>query len=180
MQFIQWLFDLFKEPESQEDTHMELSRNFTLAEMLKSSTAIRLNIDNEPGEGEIDAMIALAENVMQPVRDEFGSMRVNSGFRCLQLNRILNSRDTSQHVNGEAVDFEKIGVSNYELACWIRDNLDFDQLILEFWYEEDDNERNPLGDLNMGWVHVSYKDDGTNRNKVLTINKNGTFYGLGY
>ena len=159
---------------------MKLSQNFSLSEMLKSGTAIRLGIDNYPSNDEIDKLEALAVNVLQPIRDEFGSMRINSGYRCLELNRALGSKDTSQHRKGEAADLEKNGVSNFELAQWIEDNLDFDQLILEFWYDEYDNKNNPDGDINAGWVHVSYKDDGTNRNQVLTINKEGTFRGLGY
>ena len=159
---------------------MKLSQNFSLSEMLKSGTAIRLGIDNYPSNDEIDKLEALAVNVLQPIRDEFGSMRINSGYRCLELNRALGSKDSSQHRKGEAADLEKNGVSNFELAQWIEDNLDFDQLILEFWYDEYDNKNNPDGDINAGWVHVSYKDDGTNRNQVLTINKEGTFRGLGY
>jgi len=159
---------------------MKLSQNFTLSEMTKSGTATRLGIDNTPDDKVIDKLEALAHHVLQPVRDAFGSMRINSGYRCLELNRTLHSKDTSQHLKGEAADIEKTGVSNYDLAVWIMDNLDFDQLILEFWYAEDDEEHNPSGDINAGWVHVSYKDDGTNRNEVLTINKLGTSYGLGY
>jgi hypothetical protein len=160
---------------------MRLSANFTLGEMLKSQTAARHGIDNTPYEDEVDNMIALAENVLQPVRDHFGrSVNVNSGFRCLELNRKLGSSDRSQHTKGEAADIEIYGVSNYELAEWIKDNLVFDQLILEFWYDPDDEEKNPDGDPNMGWVHVSYTQHDENRQQVLTINKHGTFSGLGY
>ena len=177
------LAELFAEPEqiqTQRDKNMKLSNNFSLAEMLKSETALRLDIDNVPNDEEIDNMIALCENVLQPVRDELGRVNVNSGFRCLELNRALKSKDTSQHTKGEAADIEIYGLSNYDLAEWIQDNLEFDQLILEFWYDEDDEEKNPTGDPNMGWVHVSYKANGDNRNQVLTINKYGVFPGLGY
>jgi hypothetical protein len=162
---------------------MKLSQNFSLSEMLKSGTAIRLGIDNYPSQDEIENLAALAQDVLQPIRDHFGSIRVNSGYRCLELNRALGSKDTSQHRLGQAADIEKNGVSNLELAKWIRDNLEFDQLILEFWYDEYDNKNNPDADINAGWVHVSYKDPALgeeNRNQVLTINKEGTFRGLGY
>lgn len=162
------------------DTTMKLSKNFTLGEMIKSQTAERHGIDNTPYQNEVDNMIALCENVLQPIRDELGRVNVNSGFRCLELNRKLGSKDTSQHVKGEAADIEIWGISNYELAEWIQDNLKFDQLILEFWYDEEDEDNNPNGDPNMGWVHVSYSADGDNRNQVLTINKEGVFAGLGY
>lgn len=183
--FIKQLLGLFRKEEKTQNRIMEgsmkLSTNFTLGEFTKSQTASRHGIDNTPYEEEVDAMIALCENVLQPIRDHFGkSVNINSGFRCLELNRRLGSSDRSQHVKGEAADIEIYGLSNYDLAEWIQDNLEFDQLILEFWYSEEDEEKNPTGDPNMGWVHVSYSRFGDNRNQVLTINKHGTFPGLGY
>lgn len=159
---------------------MRLSRNFTLAEMIKSQTAERKGIDNTPGEQDIQNMLVLAQEVLQPVRDNFGQVTINSGFRCTELNRALGSKDSSQHRVGQAADIEVAGVSNMELAEWIRDNLQFDQLILEFWYPDKGDNSVPGAGPNSGWVHLSYKDDGTNRNQVLTINKYGVFYGLGY
>lgn len=150
---------------------MKLSNNFTLQEMLKSQTASRHGIVNTPNNIHIENMRALAENVLQPVRDHFGMTNINSGFRCLELNRRLGSKDTSQHTSGEAADIECFGTSNMALAQWIRDNLEFDQLILEFWYPDEGDDS--------GWIHVSYKADGENRNQVLTINRNGVFQGLG-
>lgn len=159
---------------------MRLSKNFTLAEMLKSQTAERKGIDNTPGEQDIQHLLALAQEVLQPVRDHFGQVTVNSGFRCTELNRALGSKDSSQHRVGQAADIEVAGISNMELAEWIRDNLEFDQLILEFWYPSTGPNSVPNAGLNSGWVHVSYKDDGENRKQVLTINRNGVFQGLGY
>jgi len=162
---------------------MKLSQNFSLGEMTKSQTAERHGIDNQPGEDELQAMMALAQDVLQPIRNHFGAISVNSGYRCLELNRLLKSKDTSQHRLGQAADIEKAGVSNYEFALWISENIVFDQCILEFWYSEDDEEKNPDGDPNMGWIHVSYKDPQaghTNRMEILTINKYGIFPGLGY
>lgn len=149
---------------------MKLSNNFSLAEMIKSQTALRKGINNTPEQDEIDKLRALCENVLQPVRDHFGKpVTVNSGFRCLQLNRAIGSKDTSQHRKGEAADIEIAGVPNKELAEWIRDNLEFDQLILEFYSDDD-----PAA----GWVHVSYIEQGR-RKQCLTIGKSGTSVGLG-
>ena len=93
---------------------MKLSANFSLSVMLKSSTAVRLGIDNYPSDHEVENLVALAQDVLQPIRDHFGSMKINSGYRCLELNRALRSKDTSQHRMGEAADIEKIVVSNFE------------------------------------------------------------------
>lgn len=147
---------------------MKLSKNFSLNELTKSYTAIRLGIDNTPNSTELANLRRVAENILQPVRDHYGkSFTPSSGYRGLDLNRAVNSSDTSQHVLGCAVDFEVPGVSNYELAKWINDHLIFDQLILEFYYS---------GKPYSGWVHCSYST--TNRNEVLTINKYGAQYGL--
>lgn len=149
---------------------MKLSRNFTLQEMFKSGVASRLGIDNTTDDPVIiENLKSLVKNVWQPVRDQFGPVVVNSAYRCLDLNRAIGSKDSSQHVKGEAIDGEAIRHSNYDVAVWIRDNLDFDQLILEF-YES--------GEPRSGWVHCSYKSDGTNRNEVLTINSTGVYLGL--
>lgn len=146
-----------------------LSKNFTLEELTKSQTALIWGIDNTPSEEEIERLQLLVDNVLQPVRDHFGRpVTINSGFRCLELNRALKSKDTSQHRRGEAGDIEVPGISNIELARWIADNLEFDQLILEFYSEDDPS---------AGWVHVSYVK--SNRKSLLTITKNGTRTGLG-
>lgn len=158
---------------------MKLSKNFSLTEMTRSQTASRHGINNTPEPKQIENLRALAENVLQPVRDHFGVTNINSGFRCLELNRKLGSKDTSQHTLGEAADIECFGTSNFELAKWIQDNLEFDQLILEFWYPDQGENSVPNSGPNSGWVHVSYKSNGSNRNQVLTINRNGVFLGLG-
>tara|TARA_B110000196_G_C20631081_1_gene424061 strand:- start:184 stop:537 length:354 start_codon:yes stop_codon:yes gene_type:complete len=105
--------------------------------------------------------------ILQPVRDHYGKVvRVNSGYRSPTLNTAVGGSKTSQHCNGEAVDFEIDGLPNVELATWVRDHLDFDQLILEFF--------NPAEGPNSGWVHCSYRKDGTNRKKIMTaLIKNG-------
>jgi hypothetical protein len=130
--------------------------------MTKSQTATRLGLDNTPTEAHIEALRALCENVLEPTRSEFNApVIVSSGYRSEFLCEEIGSKPTSQHCKGEAVDFEVIGNDNYTVAKWIQDNLQFDQLILEF-YES--------GKPNSGWIHVSYKNDGQNRKQALTFN----------
>lgn len=127
---------------------MQLSKNFFLNQLLKSKTALRHDIDNTPDQAQIANLKLVAENILQPVRDHFGiGFSPNSGFRCLAFNRALKSKDTSQHVSGQAVDIEVPGISNFDLATWIRDSLVYDQLILEF---------HTIGEPSSGWVHCSY------------------------
>ena len=140
---------------------MRLSKNFTLAEFTKSQTATRRGIDNTPEGEHLDAAKELFEAVVQPVRDNFGVTTINSGYRGPTLNEAVGGSSNSQHCKGEAVDIECPGVPNYELASWIEENLDFDQLILEFYTP---------GIPDSGWVHVSYKTEG-NRKSVLTAAK---------
>jgi zinc D-Ala-D-Ala carboxypeptidase len=141
---------------------MNLSKNFTLAEMTKSETALRHGMDNTPGEQEISALKLLAERVLQPVRDHFGKgVKVNSGFRHPEVNAKVGGSKTSDHCRGQAADIEIPGVANAELAEWIKDNLEFRQLILEFYTP---------GIPDSGWVHVSYVPE-DNKKQVLTATK---------
>jgi zinc D-Ala-D-Ala carboxypeptidase len=141
---------------------MNLTKNFTLEEMTKSETALRYDIDNTPNEQEISAMKLLAEKVLQPVRDHFGKgVKVNSGFRNQDVNQKVGGSRNSDHIRGQAADIEIPGVPNAELAEWIKDNLEFNQLILEFYTP---------GVPDSGWVHVSYIPE-ANRNQVLTATK---------
>ena len=113
---------------------MQLSDHFSLSELTKSDTAIRHGIDNEPGDMEVENLIMVCDKILEPVRDYFQiPFTPNSGFRSLELNRKIGSSDRSQHVKGEAVDFEVPGVPNKEVALWVKDNCEFDQLILEFY-----------------------------------------------
>jgi zinc D-Ala-D-Ala carboxypeptidase len=145
---------------------MYLSPNFSLEEMCKSSTALRKNIDNSPDDLQVQCMTALCENILQPIRDEFGPFIVSSGFRSVALCQAIGSKATSQHAKGQAADFEVPGVDNYDLALWIADNLPYDQLILEFY-----------SGGNTGWLHCSYVPNG--RKQKLTIdNFHGTRIGL--
>ena len=138
---------------------MYLTRNFSYLEMIKSSTAQRLNVSNEPTTEHIINLVNLCNHILQPVREEFGPIRINSGYRSLALNAKVGGSKTSQHCNGEAADFESSRISNPKLAAWIAENLDFDQLILEFYDGKDPHS---------GWIHCSYKKDGSNRAKTLT------------
>jgi hypothetical protein len=130
---------------------MNLSANFSLKELTKSDAATRLGIDNQPDDETIDNLKMLCEKVLQPVRDHFGkSVTVNSGFRSSETNQAIGGSKSSDHVKGQAADIEIPGVANAELAQWIMDNLDYTQLILEFYTQ---------GIPDSGWVHVSYNPD---------------------
>ena len=141
---------------------MKLSKNFSLKELTKSSTAVRHGIDNNPNKEQMINLVVLTNCVLQPIRNAHGRVDVNSGLSVLELNRAIGSGDSSQHVQGMAADIECPAISNMELAEWIRDNLEFDQLILEFYTPSD-----PAS----GWVHVSYNKE-ENRKRVLRAVKN--------
>ena len=142
---------------------MKISKNFTLRELTKSSTGERLGIDNSVKDQQtLVNLCALTHNILQKVRDVHGRTTVNSSYRCLDLNRAIKSSDKSQHVKGEAADIECPAIDNYDLAWWIASHLDFDMVLLEFYTK---------GVPDSGCVHVSYKVDGTNRNKQLTALK---------
>lgn len=173
---------------------MQLSTNFQLHELTRSNEADRLEIDNT-----LDIEVAhqrriithltrVCMRILEPVRVYYGKpIRPNSGYRCFGLEEAICARamerflrdnpnaDTADylrrksHPTGQAVDFEIVGVPNIEIARWVQANLEFDQLILEFYSPSD-----PAA----GWVHVSYKADGTNRNQVLTVSRSGTVSGL--
>ena len=130
---------------------MNLSRNFSLQELIKSDTAIRKGIDNNPNSDQIEKLKALCENILQPVRDHFGRVKVTSGYRSVELCMAIGSSANSQHAKAEAADFECLGVDNAELSDWIKNNLDYDQLILEYYTP---------GEPNSGWIHCSYIPEG--------------------
>jgi hypothetical protein len=138
---------------------MYMTKNFSYLEMIKSSTADRMGVSNAPTTEHVINLVNLCNFILQPVREEFGPIRINSGYRSPTLNSKVGGSKTSQHCNGEAADFESSRISNPDLAAWIAKNLDFDQLILEFY-----DGKNP----NSGWIHCSYKKDGSNRHNTLT------------
>ena len=150
---------------------MKLSDNFSLIEFTKSQTAERKGIENNPNEIHTIAMVELCDNVLERIRSAFGKpVNINSGFRSVALCEAIGSKSTSQQCDGEAADIEIYGVSNYDLAKYIENNLNFDQLILECWDGKEPNS---------GWVHVSYVNDVANRKDVLTYTRqNGYTKGI--
>jgi len=141
---------------------MNLSANFTLKELTKSDTATRLGLDNTPDEQALENLKTLCEMVLQPVREHFGkSVTVNSAYRSPESNAAVGGSKTSDHCKGMAADIEIVGVANADLAQWIMDNLDYTQLILEFYTP---------GIPDSGWVHVSY-DPNNLKKQELTATK---------
>jgi zinc D-Ala-D-Ala carboxypeptidase len=150
---------------------MRLSKNLTLREAIKSNTETRLGIDNTPEEWEIHNLRAVAENVFQPVRDHFGvPIAVSSGYRSKKLNKAIGGSKYSQHVIGEALDLDADvygKVTNAEIFNYIKNNLEWDQMIWEFGDDEEPN-----------WVHVSYKESGRNRKQIKRAyrDEKGVYY----
>jgi hypothetical protein len=141
---------------------MNLSANFTLKELTKSETATRLGLDNTPNDEALENLKLLCEKVLQPVRDHFGkSVTVNSGYRSPESNAAVGGSKTSDHCKGQACDLEIDGIPNPELAQWIMDNLEYTQLILEFYV--------PGGDPNAGWVHVSYDPNNLKKQELTAV-----------
>jgi hypothetical protein len=154
---------------------MQLSEHFNLKEFTKSETAIRKRIDNTPSPQHASNLKLVCEKILEPVRKHFGKpVRINSGYRGPALNAAVGGSSKSQHCNGEAVDFEIDGLPNPELAKWVSENCDFDQIILEFY--------DPKEGPNSGWVHASIKRDGSNRKQKMTaVTINGkTVYKPGF
>lgn len=144
---------------------MNLTKNFTLAEMTKSDTALRLGLENQPDEQQLAALKTLAEKVLQPVRDYYNmGVKVNSALRTLPVNRAIGSGDSSHHVRGMAADIEIPGIPNAELAEWMVENLDFTQIILEFYTP---------GVPDSGWVHVSYVPEDLKKQVLTAVKRDG-------
>jgi len=138
---------------------MNLTENVSLKELTKSESATRFGISNEPTEEALSNLQKLATHILQPVRDHFGKpLIITSGYRSPELCVKIGSTTTSQHTKGQASDFEIGGIANKDLSDWIHQNLDYDQLILDFWKPED---------ATSGWVHCSYKGEGQNRKQYL-------------
>ena len=140
---------------------MRLTTNFTLEEMIFSQTASRLGLSNSPSQQVIGNLQRLCENVLQPLRNKFGPVVVSSGYRSSLVNSRVGGEKNSDHLYGCAADITIPGIPNISIAEYIRDNLDFKQVILEF----------PVRGLPYaGWVHVSY-DVGNNLKQTLTAVK---------
>ena len=143
---------------------MKLSNNFSLKEMTASQTAERKGISNNPSEDHMNNLKELCENVLQKVRDHYNKVvSVSSGYRSPELCVAIGSSTNSQHAKGQAADFEVYGLSNADLCKWIAENLEFDQLILEY---------HNIGEPNSGWIHCSYRSNGENRKQILRAYRN--------
>ncbi len=139
---------------------MQLSKHFKLEEFTKSMTATRKGISNEPGSGEIKNLENLCYEILEPLRAKYDlPITITSGYRSPALSEAIGSKSTSQHCKGMAADIEIATIPNIQIAYWLQNNVDFDQLILEFYNPDD-----PSG----GWVHISFNEQGSNRKQVLT------------
>jgi len=138
---------------------MRLSKNFVLSEITRSNTAKRLGIDNEPTKKDLANLQRIVTNLLQPVRNHLGPIRISSGYRSKELNRAIGGSNKSQHSKGEALDiqFWREGqMCNKEVYDWIIDNaVEFDQMINEF---------------DFSWIHISLKKS-NNRREVLEAYK---------
>lgn len=147
---------------------MKITNNLTLAELINSQTAISKKIDNSPTNEHLKNLVEIANNVFQPLRDGIGKpIRISSGYRSEKLNKAVGGSNTSQHSKGQALDLvATAGYTNKDIFDFIKNNLEFDQLIWEFGTNE-----------NPHWVHVSYAK-GKNRNQILKAVKrlNKTVY----
>jgi zinc D-Ala-D-Ala carboxypeptidase len=140
---------------------MKLSQHFSYQEFIKSQTAARKGIKNEPDDTQLYNMKMVCMNILEPIRTTFERpVIITSGFRSPELCVAIGSSTNSQHAKGEAADFEIPGVSNKEVADWIHENLPNDQLILEFFDGKDPNS---------GWIHCSHKPE--NRGEYLIAYK---------
>tara|TARA_Y100000593_G_scaffold34411_1_gene67647 strand:- start:18 stop:473 length:456 start_codon:yes stop_codon:yes gene_type:complete len=140
-----------------------ISEHISYNEAIKSNTATRLGIKNDPNEDQLNNMVKLAEQIFEPLRAYAnGPIKVNSFFRSVELNKAIGGSSKSQHCHGQAIDLDDTfgHLTNAEMYNWIKDNLDFDQMIWEFG--DDDNP---------AWVHVSYVSPQENRNRCLKAYK---------
>jgi hypothetical protein len=146
---------------------MQISKHLSLAEVSRSETAKRNGINNTPSGEHLENFKMLAENVFEKIREHFGvPIHISSGYRSKELNKAIGGSATSQHCSGEAIDIDMDGsangITNAQVFNFIKDNLQFDQLIWEFG-----------SDTNPDWVHVSYESTGKQRNQILKAVKSG-------
>ena len=145
---------------------VRISKHISYKEATRSATALRLGIENVPNQYELQNMEMVAKHVFEPLREAVDApIKINSFFRCEELNKAIGGSTKSQHCQGRAIDIDDVygNVSNAFMYYYIKDNLDFDQLIWEFGT-----------DHNPDWVHVSYIDGDSNRKRCLkAIRENG-------
>jgi len=142
---------------------MKISEHISYKEAIKSNTATRLGIDNTPGDYELTNMQTVAEKIFEPLRAFVGGpIKINSFYRCEELNKAIGGSSRSQHCEGRAIDLDDtfVHATNAEMFNYIKEHLNFDQLIWEFGTNE-----------NPDWVHVSYVSDDQNRNRCLKAEK---------
>jgi len=138
---------------------MSISKHISMKEAVESYTAKRRGIKNVPGEYELVNMTAVAENIFEPLREWVGGpIKINSFFRSVELNQAIGGSSKSQHCQGRAIDIDDTygWKTNAEMYHWVKENLDFDQMIWEFGTDE-----------NPDWVHISYVSQDGNRNRCL-------------
>jgi hypothetical protein len=142
---------------------MQLSTNLSLAEVTRSETAKRRGISNMPTPEHIENFKKLAVNIFQPIREHFGKpILISSGYRSAELNKAIGGSLSSQHCSGEAIDIDMDGtdITNKQIFDYIKDNLNFDQMIWEFGT-----------DANPDWVHVSFASNRSQRKQILVAKK---------
>jgi hypothetical protein len=127
------------------EAKLPMAPNFRYKEFVRSVTALRYGIRNIPNEEQWQSIERVAQNIIQPVRDHFGPMRITSGFRSVQLCLKVGSSARSNHTRGEAVDFEPVNskIRLIDVLKWIHTNLDYRELIAEYFPN--------------GWVHAAYR-----------------------
>jgi len=144
----------------------KISKHISYKEATRSATALRLGIDNKPNEYQLQNMEMVAKKVFEPLREAVNApIKINSFYRCEELNKAIGGSSKSQHCQGRAIDIDDIygNVSNAYMYYYIKDNLDFDQLIWEFGTNDSPD-----------WVHVSYVGEDSNRKRCLkAIRENG-------
>ena len=133
-----------------------LSPHFRLIEFTRSGEATQRGLDNTPGEKEIEALRALCENILEPMRHHFGAIYITSGYRSRRVNNAVGGVGGSQHTRGEAADILLSTFDDWREAVAFVKRLDFDQLIIE-----------PLHDPRPRWLHVSYTKRHPNRHQVI-------------
>jgi hypothetical protein len=142
---------------------MQLSNNLSLAEVTRSETAKRKGISNMPTAEHIENFKKLAANIFQPIREHFGKpIIISSGYRSAELNKAIGGSLSSQHCSGEAIDIDMDGtdITNAQIFNYIKNNLNFDQIIWEFGT-----------DTNPDWVHVSFAANRSQRKQILVAKK---------
>jgi hypothetical protein len=146
---------------------MKISEHLSLSEVTRSETAKRKGISNNPTAEHLENFKLLAENVFEKIRNHFGvPIHISSGYRSKELNSAIGGSQSSQHSKGQAIDIDMDGsgdgVTNADVFNFIKDNLEYDQLIWELG-----NDKNP------DWVHVSYSKDKNRKQRLKAVKKNG-------